>query len=219
MSDLALDLLQEIQRRLAPRDDDNRFVPLVTRGRAPKAALAALGVEELAIIDIDRRAFLFLAARSTHPAGIEFYTNLSQGETIALSKLPAYIAACGWGPDDIANYQPRSGCRTYPGYGSLLALNGDPVAVSLAMLANFAAFGRYCSAMAAALRARYDFDDEACGFFDFFATDTPELQALGLASVRDALAEGRDLGKAFEYARLLQDYELEFWNTLAEIKR
>jgi hypothetical protein len=219
MGDPAVDLLNSIKKELAPRDKDNAFVPLVMKGKAPKAALAALGVEELSIVDSDRRAFLTLATHSTTSAAIDFYMNLAQGESLALAELPAYIAACGWDAGQIAAYRHRPGCQSYPSYVAWLALNGDPVEAALAMLANFAAFGDYCSKIAAALRSQYGFDDAACGFFDFYATATPDLDALALTAVRDALAAGRTLSHALPYSQLLQHYELEFWSTLAGIRK
>ena len=38
----ARELLSAIQRELAPRDDDNRLVPLVVSGRAPREVLDEL---------------------------------------------------------------------------------------------------------------------------------------------------------------------------------
>ncbi len=46
MTRSARELLDEIQQELAPRDDDNRLVPLITAGRAPRAVFAALAAEE-----------------------------------------------------------------------------------------------------------------------------------------------------------------------------
>ena len=57
-------LLEEIQAELAPRDGDNRLVPLITAGRAPRAVFAALAAEEKLITLSDWRSFHALAARA-----------------------------------------------------------------------------------------------------------------------------------------------------------
>jgi hypothetical protein len=62
------------------------------------------------------------------------------------------------------------------------------------------------------MREHYGFDDEACGFFDFFATPTPEIEEQAVAAI-DA---GHRTDEAFTYGRLFQSYELMFWNTIAD---
>jgi len=90
--------------------------------------------------------------------------------------------------------------------------------VLLALVANFTAFGQYCATLAAALRERYGLDDAACAFFDLFAPTGPEQQddPQALAVADAVLAAGRPLDAAREHARLLQSYELMFWNALAD---
>jgi hypothetical protein len=45
MTRSARELLVKIQAELAPRDGDNRLVPLIAAGRAPRAGFAALAAE------------------------------------------------------------------------------------------------------------------------------------------------------------------------------
>ena len=61
------------------------------------------------------------------------------------------------------------------------------------------------------------FADEACGFFDLFASPAPELEELAVAAVQAGIDSGRLTERiAREYGRLFQAYELMFWNTLAD---
>lgn len=84
-------------------------------------------------------------------------------------------------------------------------------------MANFSAWGSYCATVAQALRAHYGFDDASCAFFDFFAAPPPGGDEPALAVVQAGLDAGRGTDEAREYGRLLQSYELMFWNTLAEL--
>ena len=117
---------------------------------------------------------------------------------------------------DTDGYEPRPGCQAYPSFVAWLALNAEPAAAVLAILANFAAWGDYCGRISSALRKHYGFDDEACGFFDFFATPVPELEEQAVAAVQAGLDSGVPLDAAKDHGRLLQSYELMFWNTLAD---
>lgn len=208
MGTTAHDLLTSIRSEPAP----NPFVTMITQGRAPLAAVAALAAEERVIIPSDRRAFLYLAARSDEPSAIAFYTSLAQGENLAEPLLDPLVAAAGAAD----GYQLRAGCQAYAAKVAWLALNADPAAVALALVANFAAWGGYCAAVAHGLRERYGFTDDACAFLDFFAAPVTEPEALALAAAQAALDDGRSLAEARRHARLLHEYESLFWQTLAE---
>jgi hypothetical protein len=214
MTRSATDLLEEIQRELAPGEGENRFVPLVEAGTAPLSAIGALAAEEQRIVTSDWRSFLTLAARSPEPAARGFFTALATGESLALPMLSPLAQAAGLDDAALRAYQPRPGCQAYPSFLAWLALNAEPAAAILAILANFAAWGEYCAAIGAALRKHYGFGDEACGFFDFFATPVPELTEQALTAVQAGLDTGVALDAARDHGRLLQGYELMFWNSL-----
>jgi hypothetical protein len=216
MTRSASELLDTIRRELAPGEAENRFVPLVAEGRADKAAVGALAAEQHRIIEADWRSFLTLAARSTESASREFFSGLAGGESLAKAKLGPLAAACGFDEAAIRDYKPRPGCQAYPAYVSWLALHSDPATAVLTLVANFAAWGGYCATIAQGLREHYGFDEEACGFFDFFATPVPEIEEQALAAAQAGIDAGVDLSPAMEQGTLLQAYELMFWNTLAE---
>ena len=136
---------------------------------------------------------------------------------LALAKLAQFAAACGLDEQALRDYEPRPGCQAYPSYVAWLALNGEPSDVVLALVANFSAWGSYCRTVARALRVHYGFDDAGCDFFDFFAEPPPDGDDPALAVVQAGLDAGKAADRAREYGRLLQSYELMFWNTLAEL--
>jgi hypothetical protein len=216
VSSAPLDLLERIREELAPAEGLNRLVPLVAAGRLPRERLAALAGEEYRIIRSDRRSFLLLAARFPEPPAVDFFSGLAQGEALALAQLMTFAGALGMDEDDLRAYEPQPGCQAYPAYVAWLALNGSQGDVALALIANFAAWGSYCAAVAAALRSQYGLDDEACGFFDFFATPVPEIEQQALAVAQASAESGVPPEGARRHARLIQAYELMFWNTLAE---
>jgi hypothetical protein len=212
----AAELIADARRRLAHPADANRLVPRVAAGTAPRTALAALAAEQHEIIDCDWRSFLSLAAAARGPAARGFYTALAQGEGLVLDHLRVFAAAVGMDEQALAEYLPRAGCQGYPSYLCRLAQHADPVDVVLAVTANFAAWGGYCAQIAAGLRAHYGLTDEQCAFFDFFADPGLEMDALAERAVEEGRAE-LDAQRALGYGRLLQEYELMFWNTLGEL--
>ncbi|MFH9711205.1 transcriptional regulator [Streptomyces luteogriseus] len=220
MTHPARDLLETTTAALAPDPHANPLVPRIADGTAPLTALAALALEQTRVIPADRRAFEFLSARgdATDPQAAAFFTALAEGEALAGERLTAFTRACGVDEPGEASYEPLPGCQAYPAYVAWLALNASPADVVLALTANFSAWGGYCATIAAALRERYGFTDEACAFFDFFAQPAPEPARLAVAAVQEALDTGRlDAERARTYGRLLQHYEAMFWNALTRV--
>ena len=225
MTRTARELLDSTTGKLAPDPHANRLLPLVARGAARGDTLAALALEQRHVIAADRRAFLHLAQRSAGdgsgaplPECAAFFGMLAEGEALAQDRLRAFAAACGVDAARETAYEPLADCQAYPAYVAWLALNGEPAEVVLALSANFAAWGGYCAAIADALRGHYGFDDESCGFFDFFAEPSPELDQKALTAVQAGLDAGRlDESEVHHYGRLLQSYETRFWHALWEL--
>jgi hypothetical protein len=88
--------------------------------------------------------------------------------------------------------------------------------VVLAFLSNLAVWGDNCGAVAAALRDAYGADDAAVAFFDFFADPPAGFEARALAVLDEGLAGGDSPASARRASRLLQAYELSFWDALVE---
>ncbi|EIV95468.1 transcriptional regulator [Frankia sp. QA3] len=217
MSESAVQLLDAVRAELAPAPDANRFVAEVARGGAPLSSVAALAAEESRVVPSDRRSFLFLAARAADTVAGEFFSALAAGESQAAVTLAPLAEAAGMDQAALAAYQVRPQAQAYPAYVAWLALNADPAEVVIATVANFAAWGSYCAALGTALRADYGFGDDACAFFDFFAGGAQELERLAVDAVAQALSAGQPLARAREYGRLLQGYELMFWDMLADL--
>ncbi|MFE5867700.1 transcriptional regulator [Streptomyces roseifaciens] len=217
MTRTAQEVLADAVRGLAPAEGANRLVPLIAAGEAPREVITAFALEQHHVITADRRSFAHLAGRAAgDPAAARLFEALAQGEDLALPLLGPLVLACGLDEEAVRAHEPRPGCQAYPSYVAWLALNAEPVDVAVALTANFAAWGGYCAAVGAALREHYGFDNPACGFFDFFAGPAPEVEERSVEAVEAGLAGGRlSEPLAHRYGRLLQAYELMFWDGLA----
>ncbi|WP_329298406.1 transcriptional regulator [Streptomyces sp. NBC_00659] len=220
MTRTARELLEGVTGKLAPDPHANRLLPLIARGAAQLGTLAALALEQRHVIAADHRAFVHLAQRSSaaDAESAAFFETLAEGEVVAGDRLAAFAVAVGAGEARAAEYEPLADCQAYPAYVAWLALNGEPADVVLALGANIAAWGGYCETITEALRRHYGFDDEVCGFFDFFAEPAPDLEIKALAAVQAGLdAERISLDDVLRHGRLLQAYEEKFWHALWEL--
>jgi len=212
----AADVLAELHGELTGVEGAirrHRFLDAADEGSVPEHALAAFAGEQYAILRSDRRSFAQLASRFPSPPAGDLFLHMAGGEGEALSRLLDFAAALGLDEATLAAHEPEAGCQAYPAFVSWLALNGSRADVAIAFLANLAAWGESCGRLAAALRGAYGLDDRAVGFFDFFATADPGFERLALAVADSGLAEGDSRVGARRAARLLQAYELLYWDT------
>jgi TENA/THI-4/PQQC family len=195
------DELAPVERRLA----EHRYLAELEAGRVPLESLRAFAGEQRAIITSDRRSFEHLAQRFAQPPAGDLFREMAAGEAKALRLLEPFAAAVGLA----AGYKPLAGCQAYPAYVAWLALNAAPADVALAFLANLESWGHSCARMRDALRPRYGTD--SVSFFDFFAAPPAGFEERALA-----LIETCEPATARQAARLLQAYELLYWDTLAD---
>ncbi|MFJ9419662.1 transcriptional regulator [Streptomyces sp. NPDC101227] len=209
-------VLDDAVGALAPHAGANGLVQRIAAGQEPRSVFATFALEQRQVIASDRLSFQHLARRADgDPPVADFFDLLARGETRALELLAGLLDACELTEREIAGYQPRPGCQAYPSYAARLALSAEPTDVVIALAANFAAWGGYCAAMDGAMREHYGFPDAARGFFTLFAQPAPELAEGARAAVQHGLDTGQTRpAAAHGYGRLLQAYELMFWNTL-----
>jgi len=94
-----------------------------------------------------------------------------------------------------------------------LAHYASPAEMAAALAVNFPAWGANCGRMGAAIRDKYGLSAEATAFFDRFAGPTPSEFEEGVHRVIDnGFDHGVDEAQLRRAARLLQSYELMFWD-------
>jgi hypothetical protein len=70
--------------------------------------------------------------------------------------------------------------------------------------------------MSAAFKGKYGLSSEAVAFFDLFAAPAPEFEADSLRLIQAGLDRDVDSRGVARAARLIQAYELMYWDTLYE---
>jgi thiaminase len=210
-------LVDQIRAELAPIERklaSHPFISALARGEVPTASLARFAGEQHWTISSDRRSFAYLIARYADSAAGELFLSLAQGEGTALCHLGGFARWLGLDPGRLSEYEPTPGAHAYTAYVSWLALNGSATDAAVAFLANLAAWGANCGRAAAALRSEYGADDTAVAFFEFFATPAPGFEEGALAVIEAGLRAGDSPARSRTAARLLQAYELMFWDTM-----
>jgi pyrroloquinoline quinone (PQQ) biosynthesis protein C len=211
----AATLVQQIRDDLAPTERQLRshpFVAAVRDGRVGLEGLRPFAAEQWHIIRSDLRSVALLASRT----GLPFFLGVLDGERAALAAIGDLAGALGLDQAALDAYEPLPGAHAYAAYMAWLGAYGSPSEVAAAYLVNFAAWGESCGRLAAALRERHGFTDQAVRFFDLFAEDDPAFEPNALALIQRGLDQGVTEAAVARAARLLQGYELLFWDTLLQ---
>jgi len=202
--------LHNVERRIR----DNPWLAGLEAGRLPVAALRAFAGEQLHVIGSDERSFSGLVQRCPTDPAHEYLNGMAAGERAALTALEAFAAAVGVRAEGQPEYEPIPGCQAYPSFVARLARDGTAAEVAGAFLVNLTAWGSACARMYVALGRHYHLSETDRAFFAHFAGPTAELERISLAVIDHGLAEGLRPTLVARAARLLQAYELQFWQSL-----
>jgi hypothetical protein len=201
---------------LEQRLSGHAYVTAVEAGRLSRDDLRVFAGQQHRTIGSDLRSVALLVHRyGGTPSGPFFAASLAI-ETAAAEKLAAFARALGLTrPGDLAGVEPLPGALAYTHFVAWLALYGSDAEFAAAFLVNLPAWGRNCGRLAQALRTRYGLADADVAFFDLFAADAPDFEAAATAVIQGGLDRGVSPAAIREAARLLQGYELMYWDALA----
>jgi pyrroloquinoline quinone (PQQ) biosynthesis protein C len=189
------------------------FLAALDAGRIPREHLAIFAGQQRHIIESDLRSVAVIVSRTPSRPSRDFLMGMLSGERAALAALDPFLSALGCSEAAMAA-EPLPGAFAYSAFVAWLAQFGSPAEFVGAFLVNLDAWGANCGRMSRALQDRYGLSREAVAFFDLFASSPPSFEVQGLAVVAEGLAQGVSAGAIHRSARLLQGYELLFWDTL-----
>lgn len=202
--------LADVEQRIK----GNSWLAELVAGRLSTGGLRAFAGEQLHIIACDLRSFEALIQRFAGNPAHSYLVTMATGERTALLALEAFATAVGLDGPARQAYEPVPGCQVYPSYLARLARDGTPAQIAGALVVNLEAWGSCCARMADALVTSYQLTPQDCAFITHFAGPTTELEQTSLQVIDNGLANGVDPASIARAARLLQAYELLFWDSL-----
>ena len=210
-------LIEAIGRDLQPANDHllrHPYVHALEAGEMPRDKLQLFAGEQYSTIGSDLRSVAHLVSRFGGEPGRDLFLGVLQGERAAWDGLLTFARALGLSVPDLQAYEPVPGAHAYTDYMAWLALYGSAAEVAAAYLVNFPAWGQTCGRLSRALQARYGLREPDVAFFDLFASPVAGFEEQALAVIEHGLDYGVDPRLVRRAARLLQSYELLFWDTL-----
>src|SRR4030066_287727 len=202
--------LKEIDAKIA----SHPYLSALDEGKVKKEDLKFFAGHQYHIINSDLRSIAHLISGEPSPLGRVFLIGILQGEAEALKGIITFGKAVGMTEKEMSLFEPEPQGFGYPAFVAWLGTYGSAAELAAAFLVNYQAWGANCGRMSKALNEKLEFKPEELNFFDLFANTPPEFQAQATAVVADGLERGVAPHLIERGARLLQGYELMFWDSM-----
>lgn len=215
---IALRCVEQIRSELKPIEQrilEHRYLRALEQGRFQREQLKVLAGQQHHIITSDLRSIALVLSRHGTLPSCRFLMNALQGEAAALDALHAFAVALGLEVGDLETVEPLPAAHAYCAFVAWLALYGSDAELTGAFLVNLPAWGANCGRMRKALHEKYGMAPSALAFFDLFA-NMPSFEAEVLDIIQDAVDRGVPAQLIHRAARMLQSYELMFWDAMAD---
>lgn len=213
----AQSLVLDIQKALKNVEQKIRrhaYLHALEDGGIGPAQLSYFVGEQYYTIPADLRSIALMISRCEQPGSQRYFRDVLQGEMAALNALGQLAAAVGMSPTDCAAYEPTPAAQAYSAYLAYLCLYGADAEVAAALSVNFAAWGANCGRIAKVLRRRFNMDESGLLFFSQFAAAPSDVGVQALEIIAKGLQKGIEARSIARAARMLQGYELLFWDTV-----
>jgi thiaminase len=210
------ELVSQLRREIADVEQglfNHPWVGAVEAGKRAPKDLLLFAAQQRRIIASDLKSVALLVHRYGDTPSGRFFAEGLKTEMAALEALTGFTRALGGGGEETdADVLPRA--QAYTHFVAWMALYASDAEFAAAFLVNLPAWGKNCGRLAKALRARYGMNDQAVAFFELFAGDAPGFGEAALSVIQGGLDRGVSPNRIREAARLLQGYELMYWDAL-----
>jgi pyrroloquinoline quinone (PQQ) biosynthesis protein C len=210
-------LLNEIGKDLQPVTEQllrHPFVQALEEGKIGRECLRLFAGEQYIIIASDLRSVAHLVSRFGSAPSRDFFLGILQGERAAWDALLTFGNALGLSETQLREHEPLPGAHAYTCYMAWIALYASDAEIAAAYLVNFPAWGENCGRLSPILKERFGLGEKEVAFFDLFASPPAKFEANALSVIQQGLDRGTDPRLIRRAARMLQAYELMYWDAL-----
>jgi hypothetical protein len=190
------------------------YVRALEEGKIGREKLRLFAGEQYGIIASDLKSVAYLVSRFGSAPSRDFFLGILHGERAAWDALLKFADALGLSEDQLREHEPLAGAHAYTGYMAWLALYASDAEIAAAYLVNFPAWGQNCGRLSRILQERFGLGEKDIVFFDLFASPPATFEANALSVIQQGLDHGTEPRLIQRAARLLQAYELMYWDTL-----
>jgi len=213
MTNSRLNFLSDLRRKLSAENEkiiNHRFVRDALNGKHSLSKFRRFATQQHYILYYDLRSLATMLSRTRSTAESEFFQTLIVGEKRAFDALLAFSEEIGLGKESLATSEIAAGAVAYAHYMCWLANYANPGEQATALTMNLSVWGNNCQRLASALRNKYHLKRTI--FFELFSGPFDTLERNASKIIDKYVDEYRFSME--RCARLIQNYELMFWNSL-----
>jgi len=190
------------------------YVQALEEGKIGRENLRLFAGEQYNTIASDLKSVAYLVSRFGSAPSRDFFLGILHGEKAAWDVLLTFAFGLGLTAADLHAHEPLAGAHAYTCYMAWLALYASDAEIAAAYLINFPAWGQNCGRLSRILKERFGLGEKEVAFFDLFASPPATFEANALSIIQQGLDRGTEPRLIQRAARLLQAYELMYWDTL-----
>ena len=209
-------LVDEIRQELEAVNEQllrHPYVQALEEGKIGREKLRLFAGEQYAIIGSDLRNAAHLVSRFGSSPSRDFFLGILQSERAAWDALLTFAHALDLSEAQLREHEPMPGAHAYTCYMAWLAIYASDSEIAAAYLVNFPAWGQNCGRLSRILEERFGLNEKEVAFF---ASPPATFEASALSVIQRGLDSGTEPRLIRRAARLLQAYELMYWDTLHE---
>jgi thiaminase len=213
-------LLDEIRQELQPVSEQllrHPYVQALEEGKIGQEKVRLFAGEQYTIIASDLRSVAHLVSRFGGSPSRDFFLGILQGERAAWDALLTFALGLGVSEAQLREHEPLPGAHAYTYYMAWLAFYASDAEIAAAYLVNFPAWGQNCGRLSRILKERFGLGEKEVAFFDLFASPPATFEANALSVIQQGLDRGVESRVVRRASRLLQAYELMYWDTLYRV--
>ena len=210
-------LIEEIRQDLQPVTEQllrHPYVQALQDGKIGREKLSLFAGEQYYIIASDLKSVAYLVSRFGSAPSRDFFLGILHGERAAWDALLTFADGLGLSEAQLRAHEPLAGAHAYTCYMAWLALYASDAEIAAAYLVNFPAWGQNCGRLSQILKERFGLGEKEVAFFELFANPPATFEANALSVIQHGLDRGIEPRLIQRAARLLQAYELMYWDTL-----
>jgi len=209
----ARDLLVEVRRELEPLNSsvlNCRFIQMAERGELKVEDLRSFVENQLYIVSHDAKSIALMAARATHAEESVYFADLARADLEALRALEEMAEELGASRGPVQSLKVVPHAVDYTHFLAFLAAHRNPGEQAFALIVNLPVWSAACARLLRAVRERYGL--RRTRFLELFSSVPEWVEERGLQVCERYVAEHAESMRFF--ARLIQSYELSFWEAL-----
>jgi len=214
----ALELIEQTRLQLTPIMDQithHRFLDALDAKQIPLTTLQTFAAQQYHIVTSGLRNIAIIVSRYGHLPSRTILNEFLQAEFVVRERIAAFAEAVELSRDQLPQTPKLAKATAFSHFIAYVCLYGCDADLILAFRFDAEVWIQNSLRVYRALRSKYKLTSDQAHFFKIYQ-NYEETDARVSPYIQAALERGESAAQMQETARLLLEYELSFWDAMAE---